>query len=74
MKEENIRTVEKLFLTGGSASDNSLCEHLSKELRLPIEVFNAFEANSIESDIKGHEQASYTQLVGMGIRGLSDAL
>lgn len=74
MKETDIKEVEKIFLSGGACNDKSFTEHLSKELRLPVDVFDPFTFNSIDTDIKEQIRPQFTQLVGLGIRRIKDAI
>lgn len=74
MKEASLNSVEKVYLSGGVFNDSSFVKHLSSELRLETEVFDPFQKNKIETDIKKEERAQFTQLVGMGIRRIKDAV
>ncbi len=74
LKEAEIREVEKVYLSGGACSDSSFCEHLSKELRMPVDVFDPFTLNEIDCDIKEDARPQYSQIVGLGIRRIKDAV
>lgn len=74
MKEAGISSIENVYLSGGACNDSSFAKHLSKELRLGTVVFDPFQKNGIESDVKKETRSQYTQLVGMGIRRIKDAI
>lgn len=68
IKEAGVQTLETIYLSGGTCADQSFIEHIQKELRMSVTLFDPFAANGIDTDIKERERSIYTQLVGMGIR------
>lgn len=73
MKEADIKELDKIYLSGGACCDESFNKHLSKELRLPVEVFDSFSANNIENDLKETMKPQLTSLSGLAIRRINDA-
>lgn len=74
LKEAEIREIDKIYLSGGACCDTSFCEHLSKELRMSVDVFDPFTLNKIDCDIKETVRPQYSQIVGLGIRRIKDAI
>lgn len=74
IKEASVNSIDTVYLSGGNCCDKSFVEHLSKELRLDVTLFDPFLANKIDTDLKEKERACYSQIVGMGIRGIKNAV
>jgi len=70
LKEGNMQSLEKIYLAGGSAGDQTLKNHLEKELRIPLEVIDPFKINGLKTTIPENERSRYTELVGLGLRGV----
>lgn len=73
-KETGHSQIDLCILSGGGACDAALKSHLETTLRLPCRTFDPFRGLPLKTDLAPQGRESYTQAMGMALRGVHELL